>query len=141
MPYSTRSDVESIYGKRNVEQWADLDNTADEAVIASRIEEAILDADDLIDSELRPALFALPVVDPAGQTPRLIRRLSAMQAGIVLYEARGSQDVSEETGQPIHRYVARARYVLQSLAKLITGELDIEAVRTAGPAPVIVDDA
>lgn len=134
MPYCTRSDVESIFGTENVAQWADLDNDQDATNIATRIADAILDADAYIDDQMRMSQYAIPLANSSAQTPRSIKRLSAAKAGLLLYEARGSMDVNEVTGAPIHRYAARAKEIDRMLDLYKSDRAGLDAVRT-GPHP------
>ncbi len=141
MPYSTREQVETRYGAANITQWADLDNTRDAAAIAARIDEAIADADARIDGELRIA-YELPLADAEGNTPRLIARASALLAGCFLYEARGAQDLNQDTGQMIHRYAGRKQEALDTLDNLRAGILLLDHGRRPDDVrpPCVVED-
>lgn len=99
MAYCKRADIEAIFGTVEVKKWADKDEDGVVADITARITEAIAFADDKIDTELRGGPFAIPftTVFPA------IKRLSAVLAGVWLYEIRGIQDFDQETGQAQHR--------------------------------------
>lgn len=136
--YCTRHDIETIYGRSNVEQWADLDNDGIEAQIRDRIDATIAGVTDLIDVELRD-LYELPLSAPL---PSMVVRAAALLAGCRLYEARGSQDINEVTGQPLHRYAAQHREARDTIGRL-RGDiirLDQGYIGPERQSPAVVDD-
>lgn len=102
MPYSTKSDIEKIFGASNISTaggWADMDNDGNATTIANRITQAISEADEIIDSRLMTTPYRLPLVTPSGTTlvtPTLITLVAAALAGVWLYDARGAIDVGSE---------------------------------------------
>lgn len=88
MPYSTRADVEAQYGVDNISQWADLNNNQNAGEITARIVQAIVEADNEIDSRTRLGPYPIPWVAP----PVGIVSMSALYAGIWLYTSRGVVD-------------------------------------------------
>lgn len=89
MPYSTRADIEDIYGPDNVFKWADLDNNEDAAHVEQRIEKAITRANDELHNRLRGGPYLIPFADPV---PSAIVYLEALYAGIWLYASRSVGD-------------------------------------------------
>jgi len=89
MAYCVRADIEAQYGSENVAKWADLNSNEDAGEITARITQAILEADNEIDSRLRLGPYEIPFTDTI---PTGIISLSAMYAGIWLYSSRGVID-------------------------------------------------
>lgn len=83
--YCTRKDIERIYGKLNVSQWADLDGTADSDVIADRIQYNITQAGSRVDGDLGSSPYGTPFEEPY---PDVIVYLTALQTGVLLYMGR-----------------------------------------------------
>ena len=83
-PYCDRGDLETIFGKLNIQRWADLDNDESELTIANRVEWACQWATEFVNSRLQYGHYAVPFIS----VPELIRDLTAMFAGITLYDGR-----------------------------------------------------
>src|SRR5690554_5488534 len=106
MPYSTRSDIEDLYGTVNVETWAnidngDTDNAGVQTVITARIARAIEYADGQINDRLRDTRYVVPVVKVGGGVPVGIVDIAARLAGAWLYKSRGFQQVDAD-GRPVN---------------------------------------
>ena len=86
MPYSSRANIETLFGVANVEQWADLDNDRCGSKIRARINEAIIQADEEVDMALRDGPYDELPLDPV---PEYIKKIAATLAGVNLFEARG----------------------------------------------------
>lgn len=99
MPYCTRQDIENIFGRSNVEQWADVNNNSATPEIASRIEWAINLAGSELDARMRGGVYAVPFTDEPFDT--LWVNAVARLAGVLLYEGRGITDV-DTFGRPVH---------------------------------------
>ena len=124
MAYSIRSDVDLIYGRRNVDKWADLDNAGTQAIIDARVTWAIALADAEIDSELSGTSYAVPFT---GTIPTLIKDLSARLAGVYLYDGRRLGDEEESTDQVrLHRKICAKR-----VKRIIAGQQVIAGVTRA----------
>ncbi len=138
MSYCTRSDIEDLFGPLNVAKWADLDNDQDATAIASRIARAIAVATARIDDRLRGGPYSLPIV---GDPPTLVN-LAASLAGLWLYESRGVQDFSPETGVPMHRLRWFSEQAEKTLKDLRAGvlRLDVALVGQGTTAPIVVND-
>ncbi|HAI11079.1 MAG TPA: hypothetical protein DCM28_05200 [Phycisphaerales bacterium] len=137
MPYSTRTDIEDIFGPINVQTWGNLDagDIEDEDVladIAARITRAISHADDHINAILSGSDYTIPLSAQPGKSIGLITTISATLAGCWLYEARGLDDADDE-GRPYNRYSSKKKSVETMLANIADGSLKIDAVQaTAG---------
>jgi len=95
MPYSTRDDLELAFGHTNILLWADLNNTALASEITARINWAIANADDELNSKLANSRYQFPLSDDS-DIPPILARMSAYFAGVLLYESRGVTDVGED---------------------------------------------
>lgn len=138
MSYCTRSDIEDLFGPVNVAKWADLDNDQTAAAITARIERAIVVSSAKINDRLRGGPYLLPIV---GDPPTLVN-LCASLAGLWLYESRGVQDFSPETGVPMHRLRWFSEQAEKTLRDLRAGVLRLDAT-LAGygtTAPIVVND-
>jgi len=127
MAYCIVSDVEMLFGETNVDKWADLDNDEDALKIAARIEWAIEEADNRIDTRMRGALYTIPFADPA---PRTIETLSARLAGIALYDGRGITDQEMDDRMAAHR-----KLVETTFGELISGKIRLDLTPTTGLYP------
>lgn len=95
MAYCTRDDMELQYGADNIRKWADLNNQEVDAEIEARIAWAIEAGDDEVDDRLRGGPYTIPFTT----VPSRITRLSAMWAGISLYDSRGFTDADDAEDQ------------------------------------------
>ena len=121
MAYSTRSDIEDVFGVDEVSKWADLDNDANATKITNRIARAIEVADEKVDAALRGGAIAVPV--PGSSV--LITNIAAILAGVWLYDARGVVDFDPETGKAQHRLHFQRAGAMRKLKLIRTGDLDI----------------
>jgi len=136
MAYATRADIENIFGKSNVEQWADLDNLKVQVDITARITTALADAVEFVDDTLRAGPYALPLTG----THATLKRLTAILAGVRLYEARGVQDINDVTGQPIHKYVWHKQDADRTLKRILAGQLRLDEPDEASMVPAVVTE-
>jgi hypothetical protein len=83
--YCVAADVYFVYGKTNTNAWADLDNDNDYNVINARITTAIDYATDYLNSRLTLGPYTIPFTIPY---PKTIIRMTAMYAGLMLYDGR-----------------------------------------------------
>ena len=126
--YCTRTDIENLFGVRNVAIWSNLDSTATGAD-ESRITAAIAHATAWINDRFRGGRFTIPLANSASATPDAIRDLAARLAGVWLYESRGVDEQDEE-GRPINRLGFHRRYVERQVLRYIMGRDSLDAVRT-----------
>lgn len=130
MSYCSRSDIEALFGAVNVKKWADLDNTDVDAPITARIATAIEYAQATVNDRLRGGRYTIPLTEPP---PTTVIDTASRLAGVWLYEARGSQDFNEGTGQPINRLLLHYRKAIQTLTDIRRGivRLPITSKRTS----------
>lgn len=137
MAYIVRADIEDVFGVDNVKTWADLDNSGNLTDIAARITVAITKADALIDDMLRGGMYTIPFT---GTIPETIKDISAKLAGVWLYEARGTSDVSESSGEPVHRLTWARDSAMSNVRKILAGVIRLD-LTTRITYPQIVEDA
>ena len=118
MPYSTADDLYKEFGKDNVWVWADLNNEHDEVIILDRISRKIEEADSEIDARLRQKAYDVPFTT----TPVLVRQMSALRAGTLLYLGRGITDNNPENHET---KVQEDRYE-QLMQDILSGKLILE---------------
>lgn len=87
--YSSREDIELIFGQKNVAKWADLNNTGADDDIDERCCWALHAAYNFLNDRLRGGVLVVPFESPF---PRRIVEMSARYAGVLLYESRGVTD-------------------------------------------------
>jgi hypothetical protein len=97
--YCQRADLEIVYGVSNIKQWASTDNDANAAKIQARIDWACEAAYDYINERLLLGDNSVPI----SPVYRNLVTMSAMLAGVILYESRGVGDVDPMSGRPVHR--------------------------------------
>ena len=91
--YSTRDDVELVFGKTNIERWADLDNNSDSEYIQSRIDYFGEIAAEMVDGDLSQCAYSVPFAEPY---PKIIIHLAALKQGMLLYDGRRVVDDENE---------------------------------------------
>ncbi|MDO4628224.1 MAG: DUF1320 family protein [Planctomycetia bacterium] len=132
MIYTTRNDIELVFGARNVQRWADLDGDENETQIEARIQNVCELASAEIEDILRNRRYVFPLV-----RSKTLCDLVAKMAGLHLHDSRGVIDnTSTETD-----IVSRIRKeVEQKITHIRTGEILLEGERY-GNAPQVVQDA
>lgn len=132
MAYCDRTDIETIYGKTNVEKWADLDGKRVAPDIAARIVRACAVATAKIDTRLRGGPYALPL-DPV---PIEIVDLTARYAAYLLYVGRPIKEDDETT----HPVKSAKNEVEKELANIRGGRVQLDLPIVAIPYPTVIED-
>lgn len=107
MTYSTREDSNQIFGKQNIDRWADMQNLEKDQEITARITWAITEAYNQINARLSGCRYAVPFVttiDP------IIVTLSARLVGVLLYDLRKLVDSPEFDEMGWHRVIVERTY-------------------------------
>lgn len=94
--YCVRADIEAIYGTKNVEKWADLDNEGVAVDITARITAAAARGTSDVNSRLKCAQYPLPFDDGGATVPEPVEYLCSLYAGFWLYQNRGVMDYDGE---------------------------------------------
>jgi hypothetical protein len=112
--------LHEIFGKTNVYKWANMNERATgHASYQTEIDAAILKALTLatawVNDELRPYIYDLPFTDT--NLTAAINQITAMKAGVWLYEWRGADDFDYVNGELVHRYSFMYKRIDTSMAK------------------------
>jgi phage gp36-like protein len=133
MAYSTEAHLKLVYGKANIQKWADADNNLNASERSARIAWAIESADEHINARLRLRGWTIPFTS----TPVLIRDISAMLAGAKLYEfPRGIVDGDEADSAVAERKV-QAETMLDDIVR---GYLKLDVDNTCNSMPFVVKE-
>ncbi len=125
--YCNRTDIELMFGRANVAQWADLENTADAQLGFTRVSRSIEVAQEIIDNALRDGRYVIPFISP----PVAIVNIAATLAGVWLYESRGIEDFDEDTGAAIHKLSAHKRMASHTLSEIRGVKQSLDAPTTS----------
>ncbi len=124
--YAVRVDVEKMYGKLNVERWADLDNNKFVTDIDDRITAMITQARNWIDARL--TLGPYDVTSFASSEP-ILNRLNSMLAGVFLYENRGINDFDPGSGRVVHRLGWQRKETMKVVNDILAGRIKLTSAR------------
>lgn len=122
MAYSTKADLENLFGKMNIKTWADLDNLEDPETIQQRVAWAIALADERIDDRLRDSQYQLPL-SPVSVT---VVDISARLAAVRLYESRGVSDAEDSR---LSQMAAAEQRAESTLNDILAGRILITATK------------
>ena len=112
--YSSRLQLEIMFGCVNIQKWADLDGKNNSNDVEERINFYLDQAEEYINSRLVNGKYAIPFVS----VPKFITYLTTMCAGIYLYDGRQVRD-SENTDQ-----VSRHRKMFKTyIRQLVAGQI------------------
>lgn len=135
LDWSSRTELDYLFGRKNIDQWADLDNEQDATHIAERVRWAVQAASE--DARLR--LKNGPIdVEEMGSACSPLRIATTRLAGVLLYESRGVVDTSDEKGS--HRLQAHVKAADQFFRQVNAGVLTLEGARDSVPFLVKDED-
>lgn len=118
LDWTSQREMEMMFGASNVSKWADLDNDEDVTKIAQRIVWAAREATEDARSRLRGSPASLITC-----APRALRLAVTKLAGVLLYEARGIVDSSDEEGR--HRLSSHRKQADLFFRRVIAGQIDV----------------
>lgn len=131
--WTSRLELERMFGATSVAKWADLENLAVAADIIERIDWACREATE--DARLRLK------GSPAGllrNAPRPLRIMTTRLAGVLLYESRGIVDTSSEKGE--HRLSRHEKMADEFFRRVQAGQLRLaDESDETGHVPVFVE--
>lgn len=120
MTYATTTNLDLVFGIENLNRWADLDNNKNPNTIAERKEWALETAEDYINGRFAQSKYLVPFSD----CPKLIKHLTCLYAGILLYDGRG-QNATEKARDQVSRqrkeFDRLLRQILSGQVTLIGG--------------------
>lgn len=129
------------FGQDNIDYWTRYSDSETSAELAERIQRAIDDAEDEIDTRLRGGCYSIPFSTPI---PVLIAAAATVLAGCRLYENRGAIEIDEVTGRPLHKFESDKRRSYRLLAAIRSGRirLDLESEDVLHPYAIadLVDE-
>lgn len=134
LAWTSRKEIERVYGVESVKQWADLDGDQDLTKIDRVIQDTIRDATD----DARDRLLCAPC-GTITSAPRVLRRNVSMLAGVMLYDARGTVDAVDEEGR--NRLSHNRKLVEKFFKQVLAGQRLLGSSGTVTyPSYVEVDD-
>lgn len=132
MAYADLDALNLVFGSTNVEQWADLDNDADETKIANRIAWALTLAEATVNDALREGPYTIPFTS----VPTVIEDITCRLAGMYLYDGRRMHE--EDDGTARYNINYHRKYARETMQEIRTGGRKLDADRTDN-IPVIPD--
>ena len=134
----TRTDIEDIYGKANVQRWSQLDPDSQEAD-ANRITKAINIAQQEVEDRFRASDYNVDFVAKSG-TPHTVINWIATLAGVWLYQSRGRRAIDTRGTSLADKMQSDRRVVLAQIDSVLMGARELNAQRdTNGPnSPLVV---
>lgn len=123
--YANRANVELLFGTVALAKWADLDNDKNPVTIDARITWACETATEYVNSRLKSGRYDVPFTS----VPKMIVHLTALYAGILLYDGRlilGDSSTTDQVSRHRRDLDKKLRQILAGQLKLLhptTGDL------------------
>jgi len=136
MTYASRYTLNTVFGRANIDKWADLDNDGDEDKIEARILAVLDQADEEVNDRLRRGPYTVPFTSPSAK----IVRVATLFAGVFLYEARGVQDFDQETHKAVHRLAYQKTEAETTCRKILSGQFVLSVIPAVVTYPRVVAD-
>lgn len=134
MAYTTEAKIKAVYGTKNVDRWADLNNSGDAGEITATVAAAIAYADAQVDGRLRGGIYTVPFeADP--NTPPIIANIAADLAAERLYRARRYED-TDDAGDML---AAAKQAAERQLSAIRVGRITLSVAATYTTAPDVPD--
>ena len=92
--WTSRDELEMLFGQSAVFQWADVENTRDPRYVARKIDWAVRTSTDDARNRLRGSVSG--EIDTPGP---MLRMMTTALAGVQLYTAKGVKDTSSDEGR------------------------------------------
>jgi hypothetical protein len=133
--YCELADMEAVFGRDNIEAWADINNDANADDIAQQQARAANLATSKMNLLFRRSDYAIPF---SGTDRTITDDWTAKWAGLILYDLRGSQDMDED-GKPFHKYSGLKNRMKAEIRDVVSGKYCLDlAVKTKGAnAPIV----
>jgi hypothetical protein len=121
--WTSREELEDLFGATNVEKWANIENTASaDSLVQRRVESACVWATaDAIDRLRGRRAGSITIA------PRALRLAVTRMAGCQLYEARGIKDTVDDA-EGRHRLKYHRDLALQWYRALLAGQIRLEGL-------------
>jgi phage gp36-like protein len=137
MYYAERTDIEMIFGKSNVETWADLDNLdnlGNGIGVPERICWALRNAQDHLNNRLTNGPYVIPFVQPY---PAELIDACARLAGVNLYQARGAEDAE---GKSVNALGSHRKLIELFIRQVLSGRSNFLGLKRTSDIPEAVVD-
>lgn len=130
--WTSREELERVFGKTSVARWADVDNTGNKEEVEERIEYAVEWA--TVDAKSRLAGSpAGTIVDP----PINLRHAVTQLAGVQLYTSRGVKDNGDDR-EGRHRLLQHKRDAEAFFRRINAGTIRLQGTTPVTTYPVAV---
>lgn len=129
------ADLDLVFGKRNVDKWADLNNDKDTTAILAVRARAREDATNEIYDLLRGGPYAIPFTS----VPSAARRQCSKLAGVLLYEGRGVMDTTDEDGK--HRLRMHKKEVYTWCRRIRGGQIRLDLADACPTYPQVLESS
>ena len=136
--YISQTDVENVFGTRNVAQWSNLDQTTT-VVDTARVALAISYAETVVEERFRGSKYAVPFAATGSAIPVTLKDWCAKLAGVWLYENRGGRDSARDDAAVTNRIQFHKKSALDEMDFVLSGQRRMALARShTGPtAPSI----
>lgn len=134
MAYATQSQLETRYGRSNIQQWARMYGDEPAATVTSRISDALNWATEEIDSRLRGGPYTIPFAETY---PAHIVRACVMIAAVELYNRKGTQDYTDD-GQALNKLTGEREEALQMLREIRAGQIKLNVAELDEDVPEVI---
>lgn len=119
-----RSWLNQVFGKSNIDQWADLDNTQNDGIISSRIAWAIATTE----AEIRSMLERGPYAWADISTHPVVKQMVGIKAGLLLYTPRAVA-LEKDQANPLRGY---EKLIKEMIQRVHSGNLKFGGVEATG---------
>lgn len=134
--YAVRSDLENIYGTKNITRWADIENTGNVQTIDAKINWALELSYDFVNNKLFGGPYNTPL---QGRYPMIVTA-QAHLAAVYIYEARGVTNTDEQ-GNPVHQLEQSKKWAENILLQIRGGTIRLANALAVDLAGTIVPKA
>lgn len=141
--YPTRNDLNLVFGKANIDRWADPENASeDPSWTTERINWACQMASINFEGRLADGPYTIPIPDDGGTPiayyPPMVVMITACMAGVMLYDTRRVADSESEDQVAAQRknYKTWIRQILRGQLKLTYSD-GTAVEKTAWNAPFV----
>lgn len=138
MAYSTLEKLELMFGRANIQRWADLDGDRNAVAIAERVTERLLESEEYINERMVQGRYTVPF----SPVPRRIVVMTTLFAGVLLYDGRqiaGSREMRDEVVRHRKEFTKYLREILRGQLKLIHPTSGEAITPSDSITPTVVD--
>ena len=141
--YATRNDLNRVFGKDNIDRWADPENSgSDPAWITERINWACEIGSANFEGRLAEGPYAIPIeMDGNNDYPPMVVLIVASIAGVTLYDTRrvADSDGNDQVAQQRKNFELFIRQIMRGQLKL-TFKDGTKLDKTAQNSPAVATE-